>query len=56
MDDAPMTWQRAALLIGEQLASVGPQGYYEMTAAEWRDWALSVITHGPLWAGRNGLG
>ena len=30
------------------LGSVGPFGYYDMTAEQWLDWALSVVTvHAP---------
>jgi hypothetical protein len=33
-------WHKAAIRLGEELASVGPVGYYEMDANEWLDWAL----------------
>ena len=34
--------------VGEDLCSVGPFGYYDMTAEQWLDWALSVVTvHAP---------
>ena len=39
----PVTWQSAALRVGEELASVGPDGYYSMTPKEWRDWCLAAI-------------
>jgi hypothetical protein len=34
-------WQNAALRIGEELSSVGPDGYYAMSSSEWLDWALA---------------
>ena len=41
-------WRNAALRVGEDLCSVGPFGYYDMTAQQWLDWALSVVTvHNP---------
>lgn len=40
----PVMWQNAALRLGEDLSTVGPDGYYNMTAKQWLDWALSVIT------------
>lgn len=41
-------WRNAAIRIGEELSSVGPFGYYDMTAKQWLDWALSVVTvHAP---------
>ena len=44
----PMTWRNAAIRVGEDLCSVGPFGYYDMTAQQWLDWALSVVTvHAP---------
>ena len=44
----PVTWRNAALRVGEDLCSVGPFGYYDMTAEQWLDWALSVVTvHAP---------
>lgn len=36
-------WQQAALRVGEELADSGPYGYYTMTPAQWRDWALGEI-------------
>ena len=43
-----MAWRDAALRVGEDLCSVGPFGYYDMTAKQWLDWALSVVTvHAP---------
>lgn len=44
----PVTWRNAAIRVGEDLCSVGPFGYYDMTAQQWLDWALSVVTvHAP---------
>ena len=40
----PVTWRNAAIRVGEDLCSVGPFGYYDMTAEQWLDWALSVVT------------
>ena len=41
-------WRNAAIRVGEDLCSVGPFGYYDMTAQQWLDWALSVVTvHAP---------
>jgi len=39
-----VTWRNAAIRVGEDLCSVGPFGYYDMTAEQWLDWALSVVT------------
>jgi len=38
-----VSWKSAALRIGEELGSLGPQGYYEMTPAEWLSWALVTL-------------
>ena len=47
-EQEPVAWRNAALRVGEDLCSVGPFGYYEMTAEQWLDWALSVVTvHAP---------
>jgi hypothetical protein len=37
-------WQNAALRLGEELSTVGPDGYYNMSASEWLDWAMKHIT------------
>lgn len=37
-------WQNAALRLGEELSTVGPDGYYNMSASEWLDWAMNHIT------------
>ncbi len=36
-------WRQAALIVGERLDRVGPDGYYEMTAQQWSAWALAAI-------------
>jgi hypothetical protein len=36
-------WHKVAIRFGEQLASVGPDGYYDMDAKEWFDWATSTV-------------
>ena len=36
-------WRNAAIRLGEELASVGPVGYYEMDASEWLDWAMANV-------------
>ena len=44
----PVAWRNAAIRVGEAFSSVGPEGYYDMTAQQWLDWALSVVTvHAP---------
>ena len=43
-EQEPVTWRNAAIRVGEDLCSVGPFGYYDMTAQQWLDWALSVVT------------
>ena len=53
----PVTWRNAAIRVGEDLCSVGPFGYYDMTAEQWLDWALSVVTvHAPPAAQRQWVG
>ena len=53
----PVSWRNAALRVGEDLCSVGPFGYYDMTAEQWLDWALSVVTvHAPPAAQRQWVG
>jgi hypothetical protein len=47
-EQEPVTWRNAAIRVGEDLCSVGPFRYYDMTAEQWLDWALSVVTvHAP---------
>lgn len=36
-------WREAALRLGEELASTGPNGYYEFTPEEWLQWALDTL-------------
>jgi len=43
----PVAWRNAAIRLGEDLYSVGPNGYYDMTAKQWLDWALSVVNTAP---------
>ena len=48
IEQEPVAWRNAAIRVGEDLSSVGPDGYYDMTAQQWLDWALSVVTvHAP---------
>lgn len=42
-EQEPDAWRNAAIRLGEDLHSVGPNGYYDMTAKQWLDWALSVV-------------
>jgi hypothetical protein len=37
-------WQSAALRVGEELASSGPDGYYGFTPEQWRNWCLFEFT------------
>lgn len=39
-------WRNAAIRVGEELSSVGPDGYYNMTAEQWLDWALKQHPRG----------
>ena len=36
----PLSWKEVALRLGENLSTVGPDGYYTMTPNEWLTWAL----------------
>jgi len=36
-----LTWKNAAIRLGEELSSVGPDGYYDMTPEQWLDWGMS---------------
>jgi hypothetical protein len=40
------TWKNAAIRLGEELSSVGPAGYYNMTAEQWLDWAIDQQPRG----------
>ena len=42
----PVAWRNAAVRIGEELSSVGPDGYYDMTAQQWLDWAMEQKPRG----------
>jgi hypothetical protein len=42
----PVAWRNAAIRLGEELSSVGPDGYYNMTAEQWLDWALEQQPRG----------
>jgi len=39
-------WKNAAIRLGEELSSVGPDGYYNMTAEQWLDWAMNQQPRG----------
>ena len=39
-------WRNAAIRVGEELASVGPDGYYDMTPAAWLEWAMQQQPRG----------
>ena len=43
IEQEPVAWRNAAIRLGEDLYFVGPNGYYDMTAKQWLDWALSVV-------------
>jgi len=42
----PVAWKNAAIRLGEELSSVGPDGYYNMTAKQWLDWAIDQQPRG----------
>jgi hypothetical protein len=42
----PVAWRNAAIRLGEELSSVGPNGYYNMTAEQWLDWAMDQQPQG----------
>jgi hypothetical protein len=42
----PVAWKNAAIRLGEELSSVGPDGYYDMTSDQWLDWALEQQPRG----------
>jgi len=44
--DEPVLWRNAAIRVGEELSSVGPNGYYDMNAKEWFDWAMEQEPRG----------
>ena len=45
-EQEPMAWRNAAIRVGEDLSSVGPDGYYDMTAQQWLDWAMAQEPRG----------
>jgi hypothetical protein len=45
-EQEPVAWRNAAIRLGEELSSVGPDGYYNMTAEQWLDWALEQQPRG----------
>lgn len=45
-EQEPVAWRNAAIRVGEDLSSVGPDGYYDMTAQQWLDWAMEQQPHG----------
>jgi len=47
LGSAPVTWQSAAQRLGEELASVGPTGYYDLSPADWLTWALAALRQSP---------
>ena len=42
----PVAWKNVAMRIGEELSSVGPDGYYDMTAEQWLGWAMDQQPRG----------
>jgi hypothetical protein len=44
--DEPVAWRDAAIRLGEELSSVGPDGYYDMDSKEWLDWAIEQNPRG----------
>jgi hypothetical protein len=45
-EQEPVAWKNAAIRLGEELSSVGPDGYYNMTAEQWLDWAMNQQPRG----------
>jgi hypothetical protein len=45
-EQEPVAWRNAAIRLGEELSSVGPDRYYDMTAGQWLDWALAQEPRG----------
>jgi hypothetical protein len=45
-EQEPVAWKNAAIRLGEELSSVGPDGYYDMTAEQWLDWAIEQRPQG----------
>jgi len=44
--DEKQAWHYAAIRLGEELSSVGPVDYYNMSAKEWFDWAMAQEPQG----------
>jgi len=44
--DERVAWRDAAIRLGEELSSVGPNGYYDMDAKEWLDWTMEQNPRG----------
>jgi len=44
--DELVAWRDAAIRLGEELSSVGPDGYYDMDAKKWLDWAMKQNPRG----------
>ena len=44
--DELVVWRDAAIRLGEELSSVGPDGYYDMDSKEWLDWAMEQNPRG----------
>jgi hypothetical protein len=44
--DEPVAWRDAAIRLGEELSSVGPDSYYDMNAKEWLNWAMKQKPRG----------
>ena len=42
----PVAWKNAAIRLGEELSSVGPDGYYDMNAEQWLTWAMDQQPRG----------
>ena len=43
LSDLPVDWKQVALSFGEQLGSVGPDGYYSFTPKQWYEWAIKAL-------------
>ena len=43
-DSEAVTWRSAALRIGEELSSTGPEGYYGFGPEQWLEWALDALS------------
>jgi hypothetical protein len=45
-EQEPVAWRNAAIRLGEELSSVGPDNYYDMDAGKWLDWAMEQEPRG----------